>query len=348
MECYAYFDRGAGRYREKFGIAFEDIRLGLKIRHRPGIDVSQRDNQLDSVDLINNAHLHYDSRYASETEWGKPLSVSTMTVQRFFGMASRSWYRRRRILGIDSLALTGPVMGDDTLYTETEVTDVRDTGDNDVGEISLKLTGLNASGTRIADIACRMEIYRRGRHPEDPRGIEEAREQRFASHHPADDGFLVEQTGLFFEELVNGETFEHWPHRRITADEVRMHALRSLEMNPRWHDPNHVNRTEGLQPEVWEPLVLGAVTALTTRTFGRVVANLGWTDIRFPNPMQPGESLRAESTVLDLRSSSSRPDQGIATVETRGFAGDDRLVCSYQRVLLVYRQGAGPYKAAGY
>jgi len=109
MSFYGYVRLGPKRYRERFGLRFEDLRTGLRIHHRPGIDVSQQDNREDALDLINNAQLHYDSHYAAQTEWKNPLGVSTMTVQRLLGMTSRTWYARRRLLGIDSIAMTHPV-----------------------------------------------------------------------------------------------------------------------------------------------------------------------------------------------------------------------------------------------
>ncbi|MEQ9122385.1 MAG: MaoC family dehydratase, partial [Alphaproteobacteria bacterium] len=93
MSVHAYVRLGADRYRERFGLSFEDLHEGMHIRHRPGVDVSQQDNHEDAVDLINNAQLHFDSHYAAQTEWKNPLGVSTMTVQRLLGMTSRTWYR---------------------------------------------------------------------------------------------------------------------------------------------------------------------------------------------------------------------------------------------------------------
>lgn len=346
MSRYGYLRIEPNRYRERFGLSFEDVQVGMRIRHRPGIDVSQRDNHVDAVDLLNNAHLHYDSHYAAQTEWQQPLTVSTMTVQRFMGMISRSWYRRRRILRIDSLALTAPVRGDETLYSESEVLSVGDET-TDVGVVTLRIKGLDRAGTQVASIDCRIELYRRGCHPEDNADHPICAEDRFCLYHQDVDGALVEQTGLSFEDLSAGETFEHWPSRSLSAEESRLAALRSLEINPRWHDASYRAEHPTLQETVWEPLVLGAVTALTTRTFGRVVANLGWTAIEMPTSVVPGDSLRAESTIVATRASASRPDQGIATVDTRAFVRD-RLVCSYTRNLLVYRRGMGPYSKAGY
>lgn len=348
MSEYGYVRLGPNRYRERFGLSFEDLRIGMRINHRPGIDISQQDNREDAADLINNAHLHFDSHYAAQTEWKNPLGVSTMTVQRLIGMTSRSWYRRRNMLGIDSIAMTHPVFGGDTLYSASTVTALESGNDPDVGRVACAIDGINQRNEVVSKIALRMEVYRRGRHPEDEPGMEPAVEERFRLYHTQSDGTLTEQTGLVFEDLIPGETFVHWPGRTFDFAESRLHALRSLEINPRWSDAAYLEKHTALQPAIFEPLVIGAVTALTTRTLGRVVANLGWTAIELPRTVRPGETIYAESTIGEVRGSRSRPMQGIAEVETRAFVESGELVCRYQRALLVYRRGAGPYAAAGY
>src|SRR5215475_15072412 len=167
MSVYGYVHLGPKRYRERFGLRFEDVNVGLRIHHRPGIDISQQDNREDAVDLINNAQLHFDSHYAAQTEWKKPLGVSTMTVQRLLGMISRSWYRRRAILGIDSIAMTHPVFGGTTLYAESTVTALEAGTDPEVGIVTLTVDGLNADNVTVSKITIRLEIYRQGQHPED-------------------------------------------------------------------------------------------------------------------------------------------------------------------------------------
>jgi itaconyl-CoA hydratase len=348
MSLFGYLRLGPGRYRERFGLSFEDLRVGMRIRHRPGIDVSQQDNRDEALDGINNAQLHYDSHYAAQTEWQTPLGVSTLTVQRLIGMVSRSWYRRRAMLGIDSIAMTRPMFGGDTLYSESTVAGIDVGTDPAVGIVCLTIHGFNQRGEMIATIVCRLEVFRRGRHPEDEAGINPAEEERFALHHTDADGGLTEQTGLVFEDFAVGETFVHWPGRTIGFEESRLHALRSLEINPAWHDAAYLAKYPTIQPAIFEPLVIGFVTALTTRTLGRVVANLGWTDIELPRPVRPGETIYAESTIHALRASQSRPGQGVAQIETSAFVATGELVCRYQRALLIYRRGAGPYAAAGY
>src|SRR4029078_13637072 len=110
---------------------------------------------------------------------------------------------------------------------------------------------------------------------------------------------------------------------------------------------SYLAKYKTLEPAIFEPLLIGAVTALTTRTLGRVVANLGWTGIEMPRLVRPGATIYAESTIMDVRDSQSQPSQGIAQIEARAFVGTGELVCPYQRALLVYRRNAGPYAAAG-
>jgi hypothetical protein len=64
-----------------------------------------------------------------------------------------------------------------------------------------------------------LEIYKQGQHPEDQTDEAPSEEERFRSHHIDAQGALVEQTGLAFEDMQEGETFAHWPGRTITFEE---------------------------------------------------------------------------------------------------------------------------------
>jgi len=336
---FGYAAVGPQRYRERFGLSFEEFEAGQVFEHRPGVDVSQQDNIEEALDTLNNAQLHYDARYAGQTEWKRNLVVSTVTLQRVLGMTSRTFYRRRRLLGLDEIAMTRPAFGGDTLYARTRIIGKDKTDDPNVGVMALVTEGLNQRGETVARITYRIEIFRGGRHPEDHELPVIAEEERFRLYHPGANGALVEQTGLYFEDFAEGESFEHWPGKSISAAESRRHALRSLEINPRY---------AAAVPDIFEPFVIGAVTALTTRTFGRVVANLGWTDIALPRPVRPDETFRAASTIAGKRESTKRPDQGILQVETSAHGEDGTAVCRFRRILLVYKRGLGPYRDAGY
>jgi itaconyl-CoA hydratase len=321
----AYHRIGENRYQERYGLDFDDFVVGLRFRHRPGVTLSQQDNADEALDTLNGAMLHFDAHYAAATAWQRPLMVSTLTLQRLVGMASKTYGRRRAILGFDDITMNGPLFGGDTLYAESEILDV------DVATASIRtlIRGCKADGTEVARITCRMAMERR-----DAAGPAAA-EDRFDAYHTSEDGALVEQVGLWFEDCIAGESFVHSPRRRFYREEAVVHAWRSLELGEQHHVP--------------ETFVVAAVTALTTRTFGRVVANLGWHDVQLPMCVSVGDTIEAESTILETRASRSRPNEGIILVATRARNQDGVDVVAYRRTLLVYRRGgAAPYDRAGY
>ncbi len=326
-----YRQIGAQRYQERHGLDFEDFAPGQRFRHRPGVTLSQQDNVDEALDTLNGAMLHFDAHYAAGTVWQKPLMVSTLTLQRVIGMASKTYARRTAIPEFPEVVLNGPVFGGDTLYAASEVLEC----DGVTAAITVRLTGQKAGGTEVARITCRMTVPRRDASPGTP-----VEEPRFAAYHVGDDGALVEQCGLFFEDCTVGESFVHTPRRRFFREELMAHAWRSLELGA-------VARNGRLA--VPEPFLIGATTALTTRHFGRVSANLGWLDVELPTPVFAGDTIEAESEVLSRRGSRSRPEEGIVSVATKARNQRGEVVLKFRRNLLVYRRRAEAlYLQAGY
>ena len=343
----AFLALSTNRYREVFGLDFEDFEPGQVFRHRPGITLSQQDNRDEATDTLNNAMLHYDASYAAATEWNRPLGVSTMTLQTIIGSTWKTFYRRRRIRIFREIAMTAPVYGGDTLYGQSRIvrTDPA-AADETVGLVDIETEALNQDGTIVARIGYQAELFRRGFCPEHgPLGgaPDAAANGRHQAYHVATDGALVEQSGLFFEDLEAGESYEHRPGRTLHAFDVWRHATASLDWHPRFVDQT----SEGRMP-VPEPYALSVATALTTRTFGRVVANLAWRDAEMIAPLYAGDTLYSASEIVEKRDSRSRPDQGVVTVATtaRNQHGDPAI--RFDRTLLVYRRGCGPYERAGY
>jgi itaconyl-CoA hydratase len=351
MSLSAYEQIAQNRFRERFGLDFEDFDIGQRYRHRPGVTVSQQDNVDEALDTMNSAMIHYDARYSAQTTWKKELMVSTVTLQKLIGMSSKTFASKHSIVGFNEIAMTRPVFGGDTLYAESEIINVRATEEQRLGEVSVICHGINQDGDAIAKITYRVLVWRRGEHPQDvhTESGELLDEPRFLAHRLDDDGVLTEQVGLFFEDCQAGETFIHWPRRTMLRDEGIKHARRALELSPQYHDIQWQKNQPDGEFRFLETWVIAVVTAMTTRTFGRVVANLGWTDISFAALVAPEDTLEAESTILDKRESKSRPNEGILSVETRAHNQRGELVLSYRRKLLVYKRDADtPYAAAGY
>ena len=170
----------------------------------------------------------------------------------------------------------------------------------------------------------------------------------FYSHRKVADHTYIEVAGIEFEDFAEGQIFEHRPGRTFTAEESRLHAIRSLDLSMRNVDAVYNEKVYGGQEVITESFLISVLTALTTKTFGKVVANLGWTNMQFPAPVHAGDTIYAESEILAKRESASRPGQGILSVKTRALNQRGEEVCSFERRILLYKRGQGPYEAAGY
>lgn len=170
----------------------------------------------------------------------------------------------------------------------------------------------------------------------------------FHSHRRLEDNVFIESAGVEYDDFEEGQVFEHRPGRTITAEENRLHTLRSADLSLRNADHLFNTKVYNGEETINETLVLSMVTAMTTKTFNKVVANLGWKNIQLPNPVRAGDTIYAESEVLGKRESQSRPTQGVLHIKTRAVNQRGEEVCSFERRLLVYKRGLGPYEAAGY
>lgn len=353
MNYKAYLQTGDKTYLEFFGLPFEDFKKGQCFVHRPGITISQQDNKDEALDTINSAQLHYDADYANQTEWKKCLGVSTLTVQKVVGMTSKTFFRKADLLGFDSIAMTHPVFGGDTLYSETEILETKNLdGRKDVGQLKVKTTGINQKNQIVTVLTYDITVFRKGHHPIEKRmhgDYHEVTHEKFNGYKEMPDGKLREEVGIFFEDFDIGETYLHQPGKTFTEQESMQHSLRSLDWNPLYIDKSLASSYTKDKGVIINPsFIMGAVTACSTRTCGRVVANLAWENIRFLKDINAGDTVYAETEVLDKRESHSRPDQGIMHVITRARNQNCELVLSYERKFLIYKKGKGPYGIGNY
>ncbi len=346
----AYLEIASNRYRETFGLYFEDFAVGQKFKHRPGITISQQDNKDEALDTINNAQLHYDANYASKTEWQHCLGVSTMTLQRLLGASWKTFAKKKHIVAYDDIAMTHPVFDGDTLYAESEILAKQMYADDPtVGLVKVQTNGMNQAGDIISKITYQILIYKKNQHPFDKmQSFKLTEAEKFYAHRQLADGSFMEEVGLYLEDLAPGEVYEHRPAKTFTFDEARVHALRTLEWNPMYSDLEYMKVMFGDKLPINENFLIGSITALTTRTFGRVVANLQWKDIQLASLVYAGDTIHAESEIISKRNSHSRLNQGIIEATTKAYNQKNELVVSFNRHFLIYRKGLGPYEVAGY
>ena len=148
--------------------------------------------------------------------------------------------------------------------------------------------------------------------------------------------------GRYFEDFTVGDSYKHWPGRTITAADNTWFTLLTMNQHPIHFDEEYARRTEFGRPLVNSTLTLAIVVGMSVADVSRhAIANLGWTEIRMPAPVFNGDTLYAESTVLEKRESKSRPTQGIVSVATRAWKQDGTTVMTFDRKVLVSKRGHG-------
>ena len=143
--------------------------------------------------------------------------------------------------------------------------------------------------------------------------------------------------GLYFDAFEVGQTFTHEIRRTVTdADNIQFSAM---TYNPAaiHIDHEYAKGTEFGRPLMNSIFTLGLVVGLSIQdtTLGTTVGNLGFDTVTFPKPVFAGDTIRAETTVVAVRASKSRPGQGIVTFEHRGLNQHNAVVASCRRNALM-------------
>jgi itaconyl-CoA hydratase len=149
--------------------------------------------------------------------------------------------------------------------------------------------------------------------------------------------------GRFYEDFEVGDVYRHGLGRTITqADNIWFTLL--TQNTARVHfDANYAKQTEFGRPLVNSTFTIALVTGQSVNDVSyNVMANLGWDEVRLPNPLFEGDTVYSSSEVLSLRESKSRPQVGIVTVRTIGTNQDSVPVITFTRTVMVYRRGFGP------
>jgi acyl dehydratase len=146
--------------------------------------------------------------------------------------------------------------------------------------------------------------------------------------------------GRYFEDFVVGDVYEHFPGRTITETDNIHFSLLTMNQHPIHCDSAYASHSEFGKPLVNSAFTLAIVVGMTVADVsGKAIANLGWTDIKLVSPVHPGDTLYAESEVIDKRESKSRPTQGIVTVRTTGRKADGTVVMTFVRSALIPKRG---------
>ena len=153
---------------------------------------------------------------------------------------------------------------------------------------------------------------------------------------------ITEQSGRHYEQFEVGDTYSHRPGRTITETDNTWFTLLTMNTHPLHFDKEYAKKSEFGQILVNSAFTVSLIVGMSVRDVSQnAIANLGWKEIRLPSPVFVGDTLYAESTVLEKRESKSRPHAGIVKVSTLGKKSDGTLVCDFERTMLIPKQGFG-------
>ena len=151
-----------------------------------------------------------------------------------------------------------------------------------------------------------------------------------------------ESHGRYFEEFAVGDVYEHRPGRTITeADNINF-SLLTMNFHPLHCDAAYAAKSEFGRCLVNSGLTIAIVLGMSVADVSaKAIANLGIDKLRLSAPVFPGDTIYAESEVLDKRESKSRPTQGIVTVRTTARKADGTVFMTYERSALIPKRGHG-------
>ena len=155
---------GPQRYREDIGRCYEDFEVGDVYEHWPGRTITETDNTWFTLLTMNTHPLHFDQAYAAQTEFGKPLVNSTLTLSMVIGM-SVSDVSQKAIanLHMTDIRLTAPVFVGDTIYAESEVLAKRESASRPTqGIVTVRTRGVKADRSEFLTLERSALVPKRG------------------------------------------------------------------------------------------------------------------------------------------------------------------------------------------
>jgi acyl dehydratase len=147
-------------------------------------------------------------------------------------------------------------------------------------------------------------------------------------------------SGLYFDEFKVGQVFHHAITRTVTETDNLLFTTLTHNPQPLHLDVEFVKQTEFGQRLVNSIFTLGLMIGVSVgdTTLGTTIANLGMTDVRFTHPVFIGDTLRSQSTVLEMRPSKSRPDAGVVVFEHKCLNQRDEEVGYCKRSALMRKR----------
>ena len=150
-----------------------------------------------------------------------------------------------------------------------------------------------------------------------------------------------ESFGGYLEDFKPGDIFKHWPGKTITEADNHIFSLLTMNTNPLHIDESYMRDHEHGKILVVGTLVMSLVVGMSVKdTSGKAIANLEYERVTHDAPVFQGDTIYAESEILEVRESRSRADRGIVYMESRAFNQRGEKVLTLRRRFLVPKREA--------
>ena len=145
------------------------------------------------------------------------------------------------------------------------------------------------------------------------------------------------KVGRFYEDFEVGAVYKHWPGKTVTEYDDHLFCLLTMNHHPLHLDAHYAEgATQFGKNVVVGNYIYSLLLGMSVPDIsGKAIANLEVESLRHVAPTFHGDTIYGETTVLDMKESSSKNDRGVVAVETRGYNQDGTLVCIFRRRVMV-------------
>lgn len=145
--------------------------------------------------------------------------------------------------------------------------------------------------------------------------------------------------GKYFEDLITGTTYKHTPGKTATESDNNLFCLLTMNHHPVHLDIEYAKKQQHGKILITGTYIFSLVVGMSVRDIsGKAIANLDYEKVSHNKPVFIGDTIHAETEILEKRLSNSRSDRGIVYVETRAFNQKDEKVLTLRRHILIQRK----------
>ena len=145
--------------------------------------------------------------------------------------------------------------------------------------------------------------------------------------------------GKYFDDFNIGDVYQHSPGKTITKGDNNLFCLLTMNHHPLHLDEEYAKKSQHGQILIVGTYVFSLVLGLTVRDIsGKAIANLDYENISHNGPVFIGDTIYAETEILDKRESKSKKDRGIIYVETKAYNQNSHKVLTFRRHVLIHKK----------